>query len=83
VASVPGFRHQPVIAWREGWTEETWSRWRVLVLKEPRAEHAVSLFWDDATNALDFWYIDLIGPLSRTRSGFDSPENGLDFAPLP
>jgi hypothetical protein len=78
-ADVPSFRHQPVIGWREGWRGETWERWRVLVLKEPTAEHAVSLFWDDKTNALDFWYIDLIGPVSRTRTGFDFPENGLDI----
>src|SRR5688500_12126946 len=38
LAHVPAFRHQPVLGWRRGWSDEIWGPRRVLVLKEPRAE---------------------------------------------
>ena len=84
LASVPGFRHQPAVRHLDGWTvDPDWSRWHVVVLMDPRAHHAVSLFMDVATGALDFWYIDIIGPAQRRRAGFDFQENGLDIVMQP
>lgn len=78
------FRHRKVTRSLDGWTEDPiWSRWRVLVLKRPESGHAISLFWDDASGDLDFWYIDLIGPLRRRPFGFDFPEHGLDIVVQP
>jgi hypothetical protein len=72
------FRHRRVARWLDGWREETWRRWRVLVLKQPRSEHAISLFWKEESDDLGFFYIDLTSPLRRTAAGFDFVENGLD-----
>lgn len=73
------FRHPTVRHWLTGWREEpVWSRWSVLVLKPPRGHHAVSLFRDEASGQIGFWYIDLIGPVRRRSFGFDFPEHGLD-----
>lgn len=81
---VPGFRHHPVKALREGWrVDPEWSGSRVLVLMDPRARHAVSPFWDAASGELMFWYIDLIGPVTRRAFGFDFVENGLDVVVEP
>lgn len=80
LGSVPEFRHQPVTRWLPGWSlDRDWGRWRVLVLMDPRAHHASSLFWDATSGALDFWHIDLIGPAERRRTGFDFIEHGLDI----
>lgn len=79
-----GFRHPVVRRWLEGWTDETWrGPWRVLVLIRPGAQHAISLFSDDATGAVGSWYIDLIGPPRRTTAGYDFPEHGLDMVVQP
>jgi hypothetical protein len=77
------FRHRRVTRWLDGWREETWRQWRVLVLKRPEGEHAISLFWDDKSDELAFFYIDLTSPLRRTRLGFDFIENGLDVVVKP
>jgi hypothetical protein len=78
------FRHPPVIRWLDGWTDETWGPpFRVLVLKPPVAGHAISLFWNDTSDELAFWYIDLIGPVRRREFGFDFPEHGLDVVVEP
>jgi hypothetical protein len=77
------FRHRRVARWLDGWREATWDRWRVLVVKQPRGEHAISLFWSDETNKLEFFYIDLTSPLRRTAAGFDFVENGLDVVVKP
>jgi hypothetical protein len=78
------FRHRKVIRYLDGWARDpVWSRWRVLVLKQPQSHHAISLFWDDASGVLDFWYIDLIGPVRRRSFGFDFPEHGLDIVVRP
>lgn len=82
--SVPGFRHQPVRSFGGGWrVDAPWSGSRVLVLMDPRARHAISLFWDAASGDLMFWYIDLIGPATRRAFGFDFIENGLDIVVQP
>jgi hypothetical protein len=74
-----GFRHPTIRRWLDGWREEpAWSRWSVLVLKPPKAHHAISVFRDEATGEVGFWYIDLIGPVRRRPFGFDFPEHGLD-----
>lgn len=83
-AAVLGFRHQPVTRFLEGWsTDSDWASWRVLVLMNPEAHHAVSLFWSVRTEALDFWYIDIIGPAERRSGGFDFAEHGLDVIVSP
>jgi hypothetical protein len=77
------FRHRRVARWLDGWREGTWDRWRVLILKQPQGQHAISLFWSDETNELEFFYIDLTSPLRRTAAGFDVVENGLDVVVKP
>jgi hypothetical protein len=78
------FRHPPVIRYLDGWRPDPdWGHWRVLLLMKPDARHAVSLFWDAATGRLDFWYIDLIGPVQRRPFGFDFIEHGLDIVVEP
>ena len=77
------FRHRRVARWLEGWREDVWRNWRVLVLKQPASEHAISLFTNDQTGALEFFYIDLTSPLRRTAAGFDFVENGLDVVVKP
>jgi hypothetical protein len=72
-----------VVAWRDGFADDVWRHWRVVVLKPPQAEHAVSLFWHEAEDRPDFWYIDLTSPLRRSAIGFDFVENGLDIVVEP
>lgn len=78
------FRHSLITRHLDGWTKDPdWSRWHVLLLMDPEAHHAVSLFSDAATGELDSWYIDLIGPARRQPSGFDFIEHGLDIVAEP
>ena len=63
---------------RDGFEDYPWHTWRVLVLREPAARHSLSLFWNDATNELRFWYFDLVTPLRRTPSGFEFIDHGVD-----
>ena len=82
--TVPGFRHQPLVRHLDGWkVEPVWSRWRVIVLMDPDAFHAISLFRDAGSGAVDFWYIDIIGPARRRSFGFDFIEHGLDLVVEP
>lgn len=84
LGSVPGFRHQPATRHLDGWSlDPDWGRRHVVVLMDPRAHHAVSLFTDVATGVLDLWYIDIIGPAERRHAGFDSHEHGLDIVVQP
>ena len=77
--SVPGFRHHQVVRLLDGWRPDPeWGRWRVLLVMNPDAHHSVSLFWEAFAGRLDFWYIDLIGPVQRRTFGFDFIEHGLD-----
>lgn len=78
----PGMRPS-IRAWRDGWSDDAWRDTRVLITKRPADRHAISLFWQDATNELAHWYIDLTEPLRRTRVGFDYWENGLDIVVTP
>jgi hypothetical protein len=77
------FRHRRVARWLDGWREDTWRQWRVLVLKRPSSGHAISLFWNDETEELAIFYIDLTSALRRTPVGFDFVENGLDVVVKP
>src|SRR5437870_21345 len=43
------FRHRAAVRFLETWRDNTWRQWRVLVLKRPTDDHAISLFWDDAS----------------------------------
>ena len=71
-------------AWRDGWSDDVWRMGsRVLITKRPLDQHAISLFWHDATNEFAHWYIDLTTPLRRTQVGFDFVENGLDVVVAP
>jgi hypothetical protein len=74
-----GHRHRLVERWGDGWTEDTWRQFRVLVLKGKRDEHAISLFWEEGRDELAFWYIDLMSPLRGHDAGYDFVENGLDI----
>lgn len=84
LGNIPEFRHQPVTRWLDGWSADPhWGRWRVLVLMNPNDHHAISMFWNAASDALDFWYIDLTGPAARRSFGFDFLEHGLDIVVKP
>ena len=74
-----GHRHRLVERWGDGWTEDTWRQYRVLVLKRKADEHAISLFWPDRSDALECWYIDLMSPLAHHSAGYEFLENGLDM----
>ena len=78
-------RMRPITrGWRDGWSDDVWRMGsRVLITKRPLDQHAISLFWHDATNEFAHWYIDLTSPLRRTSSGFDFVENGLDVVVAP
>lgn len=78
----PGMR-KITRAWQAGFHDDVWRNTRILITKPPRAEHAISLFWDDATDEFAHWYIDITSPLRRTRTGFDFVENGLDVVVAP
>jgi hypothetical protein len=83
-AEIAGFRHKPVLGWLEGWSRlSNWGKWRRIVLRGPQPDsgftHAVSLFIIDASDEVDFWYVDLVGPLTRTSTGFDFIEHGIDI----
>jgi predicted RNA-binding protein associated with RNAse of E/G family len=43
----------------------------------------ISLFWDSETDALRFWYIDLVTPLRRTAVGFEWVDHGVDVVVEP
>ena len=76
---VSGFRHQPVIRLLDGWhLRPEWTGADVIVVMDPEAHHATSLFRDGESGQLQFWYIDIIGPVTRRGSRFDFLEHGLD-----
>jgi hypothetical protein len=65
------------------YSDLVWHRWRRLFLRRPAEEYAISLFWDSETDALRFWYIDLVTPLRRTAIGFDWVDHGIDIVVEP
>lgn len=77
--TVPGFRHQPIVRLRDGWSAEfKWVGRHVLLVMDPTGKHAISLFRDAATDVHEFWYIDVIGPVTRESARLDFLEHGLD-----
>jgi len=78
-----GPRGRVVLGVRDGYEEVVWHRWRRLLLRDPAEEHAISLFWDSETEALRFWYIDLVTPLRRTAVGFEFVDHGIDVVVEP
>lgn len=76
-------RHQLVVAWGDAWQEAAWLEHRVLVIKRPADEYAISLFWRDGSEELRCWYIDLMSGLTRNSAGFEIVENGLDIVAEP
>ena len=73
-----GPRGRVILAMREGYEDVTWRRWRRLFIRRPSEAHMVSLFWDSETDALHFWYIDLVSPLRRTAIGLEAVDHGID-----
>jgi len=83
-ASIAGFRHQPVIKHLEGWQPSPeWTGPDVIVVMDPGARHATSLFRDRESGVLQFWYIDIIGPVTRDGDRLDFLEHGLDVVVEP
>ena len=77
--AVDGFRHQPVIRLLDGWhVAPEWTGDNVIVVMDPEARHATSLFLDRDSSRLQFWYIDIIGPVTRRGTRLDFLEHGLD-----
>ena len=72
-----------VLGVRDGYEDVVWRRWRRLLLRGPADGHAISLFWDDETDAVRFWYIDLVTPLHRTAAGFEFVDHGIDVVVQP
>lgn len=77
------FRHRPVLRWRDGWSAEVWRDRVQLVVRRPWDEHAITLVWQDGEPELHHWYIDLTSPLTRTATGFEFVEHGLDVVVRP
>ena len=76
---VEGFRHQPVRRLLDGWqAEDPWRDRHVLLGMDPRGRHAISLFRAAASDAIEFWYVDVIGPVRRRGRVLDFDEHGLD-----
>ena len=76
---VEAFRHQPVRRLLDGWHElPDWSIRHVLLGMNPDGEHAISVFRNAATGKVEFWYIDIIGPVRRRGRRLDFLEHGLD-----
>ena len=80
---VEAFRHQPVRRLLDGWHEvPDWSIRHVLLGMNPDGEHAISVFRNAATGIVEFWYIDIIGPVRRRGRRLDFLEHGLDAVTL-
>lgn len=73
-----GPRGRVVLGVRDGYEDVVWHRWRRLFLRGPADGHMISLFWDSDTDALRFWYIDLVTPLRRIAAGFEAVDHGID-----
>ncbi len=56
---------------------------RVLSFAWPDVAYAVLLFWDDRTNELLRYYVNLQEPLRRTSVGFDYLDHALDVVVAP
>lgn len=78
-----GPRSRVVLGVRDGFVDYGWHRYRRLTLRRTEDAHSVSLFWEDATDELCFWYIDLVGPLRRVRGGFEFVDHGIDVVVEP
>jgi hypothetical protein len=67
------------------WTlgEQEWTRTRVLWLWQPGAAWQLGHFWDDGTDELLGWYVNLQEPLRRTAIGFDTLDQHLDVVVRP
>lgn len=76
-------RHLLVTSWADAWTADTWKLFRVLVFKRKAEPHAISVFWQEGSDEVAFWYIDLVSPLHRSPAGYDFVENGLDLVVEP
>lgn len=59
----------------EDWT---WTENRRLLLWRPNAAHTVSLFWRDEDDVFLGWYVDVLVPLRRSPTGFDTRDLVLD-----
>jgi hypothetical protein len=78
-----GPRGRVVLGVRSGYEDIVWHRWRRLFLRRPEDEHMISLFFDSETDALRFWYIDLVTPLRRTAVGVEWVDHGIDVVVEP
>jgi hypothetical protein len=63
----------------DGPTDHTWATNRILWLWSPGDAFCVGVFWEDATDELRGWYIQLCDPLRRSRVGFDTMDHALDI----
>ena len=59
--------------------DHTWATNRILWLWSPGDAFCVGVFWNDATDELRGWYIQLCDPLRRSRVGFDTMDHALDI----
>jgi hypothetical protein len=78
-----GPRNRVILGVGNGFSDYPWYTYRRLTLRRPEDAHSVSMFWDDATDELRFWYIDLVGPLRRVSSGFEFVDHGIDVVVEP
>ena len=59
--------------------ELTWRTNRVLMFLEPQKYFSCFLFWDDATDVFNCYYINFQLPYSRSHVGFDTLDLELDI----
>ena len=58
--------------------DHVWRDNRVLWLTPHGAAHSIGVFWDDATDELRGWYVQLGDPLRPSRFGYDTMDHALD-----
>ncbi|HVM72343.1 MAG TPA: DUF402 domain-containing protein, partial [Anaerolineales bacterium] len=55
-----------------------WTDTDVLMLVKPGEAHSVNLMWEAGHGRLQCWYVDMLEPLRRTNSGFETMDFLLD-----
>jgi predicted RNA-binding protein associated with RNAse of E/G family len=63
--------------------ETTWHTNRALWVWPRGASYMIGLFWEDATDRFDGWYLNLQTPLRRSALGFDLWDQLLDVVVRP
>jgi hypothetical protein len=72
-----------LLRWDGGYQDRPWGGNRVLILNDEGEPFSIWLIWDDKSNELQCWYINLEDPWRRTPVGYDSRDRILDIVVSP